>query len=244
MKADPYGFHTETRPATASKLYDIGGFKWTDKSFREKKQKHQVYDSPLNIYEVHLGSWRRRDNGDFIDYRDLAKQLADYVKEMGYTAIELLPVTEQVVFTGNATHGLNIAIRTLVRPGSRVAVSGYEHNAVTRVLHSIRGVEILVVDAPLFRPGEMLEGFRGALRRGVDAVICNHVSNAFGCVQPVEELAELCRRNHTPLIVDASQSAGILPVSLEQWGAAFVAMPGHASPDEQGYFAQGNFCCK
>ena len=138
-----------------------------------------------------------------------------------------VPSPEQVVFTGNATHGLNIAIRTLVRPGSRVAVSGYEHNAVTRVLHSIRGVEILVVDAPLFRPGEMLEGFRGALRRGVDAVICNHVSNVFGCVQPVEELAELCRRNHTPLIVDASQSAGILPVSLEQWGAAFVAMPGH-----------------
>ena len=94
MKADPYGFHTETRPATASKLYDIGGFKWTDKSFREKKQKHQVYDSPLNIYEVHLGSWRRRDNGDFIDYRDLAKQLADYVKEMGYTAIDLLQVTQ------------------------------------------------------------------------------------------------------------------------------------------------------
>ena len=94
MKADPYGFHTETRPATASKLYDISGFKWTDKSFREKKQKHQVYDSPLNIYEVHLGSWKKRDNGDFIDYRDLAKDLAAYVKEMGYTAIELLPVTE------------------------------------------------------------------------------------------------------------------------------------------------------
>ena len=94
MKADPYGFHTETRPATASKLYDIGGFKWTDKAFREKKRKHPVYDSPLNIYEVHLGSWRRRDNGDFIDYRDLGRQLADYVKEMGYTAIELLPVTE------------------------------------------------------------------------------------------------------------------------------------------------------
>ena len=94
MKADPYGFHTETRPATASKLYDIGGFRWTDAAFREKKHKHQVYDSPLNIYEVHLGSWRKRDNGDYIDYRDLAKELAAYVKEMGYTAIELLPVTE------------------------------------------------------------------------------------------------------------------------------------------------------
>ena len=120
-----------------------------------------------------------------------------------------VPAPEQVIFTCNATHGLNIAIRTLVRPGCRVAVSGYEHNAVTRVLHSIPGVEIMVADAPLFRPEQTLEGFHTALRRGVDAVICNHVSNVFGCVQPVEELAGLCRRTHTPLIVDASQSAGI-----------------------------------
>ena len=94
QKADPYGFHTETRPATASKLYDISGFKWTDGAFREKKAKHPVYTSPLNIYEVHLGSWKKRGNGDFIDYKDLAKDLAAYVKDMGYTAIELLPVTE------------------------------------------------------------------------------------------------------------------------------------------------------
>ncbi|MFR1616583.1 MAG: alpha-amylase family glycosyl hydrolase [Dysosmobacter welbionis] len=93
-EADPYGFHTETRPATASKLYDISGFKWTDGAFREKKAKHPVYTSPLNIYEVHLGSWKKRGNGDFIDYKDLAKDLAAYVKDMGYTAIELLPVTE------------------------------------------------------------------------------------------------------------------------------------------------------
>ena len=138
-----------------------------------------------------------------------------------------VPSPEQVVFTFNATHGLNIAIRTLVRPGSRVVVSGYEHNAVTRVLHSIPGVEIMVVDAPLFRPEKTLEGFREALCRGVNAVVCNHVSNVFGCVQPVEEIAALCRRTGTPLIVDASQSAGILPVTLSDWGAAFVAMPGH-----------------
>ena len=94
QKADPYGFHTETRPATASKLYDIEGFHWTDAAFREKKAKHPVYTSPLNIYEVHLGSWKKRENGDFMDYRDLAQDLAAYVKEMGYTAIELLPVTE------------------------------------------------------------------------------------------------------------------------------------------------------
>ena len=94
LKADPYGFHTETRPATASKLYDISGFRWTDRAFRERQGKHPVYSSPLNIYEVHLGSWKKRSNGDFIDYKDLARELAAYVKDMGYTAIELLPVTE------------------------------------------------------------------------------------------------------------------------------------------------------
>lgn len=156
----------------------------------------------------------------------LAAQTAFACRE---AAAELLgvPSAEQVVFTFNATHALNIAIHTLVRPGMRVAVSGYEHNAVTRMLHSVPGVEILVADAPLFQPDKMLEGFRTALRRGADAVVCNHVSNVFGCVQPVEELAALCKRTHTPLIVDASQSAGILPVSLADWGAAFVAMPGH-----------------
>ena len=138
-----------------------------------------------------------------------------------------VPTPDQVVFTSNATHGLNIAIRSLVRPGGRVAISGYEHNAVTRVLHSIPGVEMIVADAPLFAPEKILEEFHRALRRGVDAVVCNHVSNVFGCVQPVEAIAQLCRRYNTPLIVDASQSAGILPVTLSDWGAAFVAMPGH-----------------
>lgn len=138
-----------------------------------------------------------------------------------------VPTPDQVVFTSNATHGLNIAIRSLVQPGGRVAISGYEHNAVTRVLHSIPGVEMIVADAPLFAPEKILDGFHSALRRGVDAVVCNHVSNVFGCVQPVEAIAQLCRQYNTPLIVDASQSAGILPVTLSDWGAAFVAMPGH-----------------
>ena len=93
-KADPYGFHTETRPATASKLYDIEGFRWTDGAFREKKGAHPVYSSPLNIYEVHLGSWRRPADGGFYDYRTIARELAAYVKDLGYNAVELLPVTE------------------------------------------------------------------------------------------------------------------------------------------------------
>lgn len=133
---------------------------------------------------------------------------------------------EQVVFTMNATHGLNIAIKTLLRPGSRVVISGYEHNAVTRPLAAL-GAKVTVAESPLFHPRQAAETFERALREGADAAICNHVSNVFGYVQPVEEIAELCRKRGIPLLIDASQSAGILPVHLGNLGAAFIAMPGH-----------------
>ncbi|MEG1917015.1 MAG: 1,4-alpha-glucan branching protein GlgB [Oscillospiraceae bacterium] len=89
-KCDPYGFHTETRPGTASKLYDLSGYVWGDGGFHRPP----VYHAPMNTYELHLGSWKRRENGDFIDYRDLAREIAAYVSDMGYTDVELLPVTE------------------------------------------------------------------------------------------------------------------------------------------------------
>lgn len=138
-----------------------------------------------------------------------------------------VPSPEQVIFTGNATHGLNIAIKALVKPGARVIISGYEHNAVTRPLYAIGDVELVIIDTPLFRPQQMVAEFETALRRGADAVICNHVSNVFGYILPMEEIAALCRKRGVPLIVDASQSAGVLPVRLDALGAAFIAMPGH-----------------
>ncbi len=133
---------------------------------------------------------------------------------------------EQVVFTMNATHGLNIAIKSLIVPGGTALISGYEHNAVTRPLEAI-GARVHVAAAPLFQPEKTLEAFDKNLDTSVQAVIVNHVSNVFGYIQPVNEIAALCQRKGVPLIVDASQSAGILPVSVRQWQAAFVAMPGH-----------------
>lgn len=133
---------------------------------------------------------------------------------------------ECVVFTSNATHGLNIAIKSLVPPGGRAVISGYEHNAVTRPLKAL-GAEIIVAEAPLFCQSETAAAFDRLIEPGVNAVICNHISNVFGCIQPVEEIAAMCRDRKVPLIIDASQSAGVLPLNLEQLEAAFIAMPGH-----------------
>lgn len=133
---------------------------------------------------------------------------------------------EQVVFTLNATHALNIAIKSLVPPGGRAVVSGYEHNAVTRPLEAL-GADISVAAAPLFEPKAVTAAFDRMIVPGTDAVICSHVSNVFGFIQPVEEIAAICRSRGVPFVIDASQSAGILPLNMEALGAAFIAMPGH-----------------
>lgn len=134
---------------------------------------------------------------------------------------------ERVIFTSSATHGLNIAIRAMVRPGDRVVISGYEHNAVTRTLASIPDVDTQVAFDGLFHPDGDLSAFRAQLDGRASAVICTHVSNVFGYPLPIDAIAALCRERGVPLIVDASQSAGVLEVDADGWGAAFVALPGH-----------------
>lgn len=141
---------------------------------------------------------------------------------------ELLGVSDpdRVIFTCNATHALNIAIASLVSPGDTVVVSGWEHNAVTRPLKAL-GAKVKVARGLLFDPQSILADFEMLVTPEVKCVICTQCSNVFGMVLPIEALAALCRDRGVPLIVDASQSAGCLPVDLEGWGAAFVAMPGH-----------------
>ncbi len=136
-----------------------------------------------------------------------------------------VPDLENVIFTFNATHALNIAIHSLVSPGDKVVISGYEHNSVVRPLNAI-GAKTYQVRAPLFQPVEMLQGFAKNLR-GAKCAVCTHVSNAFGYILPIEEIADLCARRGVPLIIDASQSAGVLPIDYTALNAAFIAMPGH-----------------
>ncbi len=133
---------------------------------------------------------------------------------------------EQVVFTSNCTHGLNIAIRTLVKPGARVLISGFEHNAVTRPLHAL-GTQTVIAGDRLFDPDGLLSQFEDALKSGVDAAVFTHMSNVFGYILPVGEMARLCRHYRVPFAVDAAQSAGALEIRPDIWEADFIAMPGH-----------------
>ena len=95
-KADPYAFHTETRPANGSKVYDINGYEWHDAAWFEQSKKADIINGPVSIYEMHVGSWKMKDPENEIpyNYSELADELIPYIHEMGYTHIELLPITE------------------------------------------------------------------------------------------------------------------------------------------------------
>lgn len=93
-KCDPYAFHAETRPGTASKIFEIDNYIWNDKNWMKKRSKTSIYSSPVNIYEVNLASWKKFDDGNYLSYRMYADDLVSYVKDMNYTHIELMPVTE------------------------------------------------------------------------------------------------------------------------------------------------------
>lgn len=156
-----------------------------------------------------------------------AMQAAELVFRCRERAAALFHVPDpaQVVFTMNATHALNLAIHSMAKRGTHVLISGYEHNSVTRPLAQL-GAEIRVAEAPVFDRTAQLEAFMRELD-WAELVICTMVSNVFGFILPVKELAERCREKSVPLIIDASQAAGILDVNAESLGAAFVAMPGH-----------------
>lgn len=133
---------------------------------------------------------------------------------------------EQVVVTFNCTHGLNMAIRTLIRPGETVVVSGFEHNAVMRPLYAL-DAKVTVAGRRLFRWDDTLEQWEKALKQKPKAAVLTHVSNVFGYILPLAEMGALCRQYGVPFILDAAQSAGSIPIDFCALGAAFVAMPGH-----------------
>ena len=94
MKADPYAFHAQTRPSQASVVYDIESYSWNDSEWFNKRKENNISSSPMNIYEIHAGSWRKYPDGNFFNYQKLADELIPYLKEMHYTHVQLMPIME------------------------------------------------------------------------------------------------------------------------------------------------------
>jgi 1,4-alpha-glucan branching enzyme len=94
FKADPWAFYSELRPGTASVIYDLAGYHWEDQNWLQARIRQEKREKPINIYEVHLGSWKRTEEGSFLNYRELADEMIPYIREMGFTHVELLPVME------------------------------------------------------------------------------------------------------------------------------------------------------
>ena len=157
---------------------------------------------------------------------------ADILYDCRESAAEFFgaPSAENIIFTLNATHALNIAIQGVMKNGGHCVISGYEHNSVVRPLAFLaeRGVTYSVAWAPLFEEELMVEAIRREIKKNTVAVIITHVSNVFGYILPIKEINDLCAKKGIALIVDASQSAGCLPLKLNELSAVgFICMPGH-----------------
>ena len=155
---------------------------------------------------------------------EYASQIAFECRYLASKMFECPP--EHVVFTFNATHGLNIAIKSIIQKGDRVVISGFEHNAVLRPLYAI-GAEIVVAGRKLFDQDDTVSSFAAKIDKNTKAVVCTHMSNVFGYILPIEKIAAICKERNVSLIVDAAQSAGVLPISLKKLEAKYIAMPGH-----------------
>lgn len=158
-----------------------------------------------------------------------ALRAGEVVYQCRETAAQLFSVDnpEQIIFTMNATHALNLAIHGFCTPSTVVAVSSYEHNSVMRPLHAL-GCPLRILRSKLFDSSDFLHEAERAIDAGVQIFIINHVSNVFGSIVPLEQLDAMLQAYQIPLILDASQSAGTIPISVRRLRSLrAVCMPGH-----------------
>ena len=139
------------------------------------------------------------------------------------------PKEENVVFTLNGTMALNMAIKGVAQKGDHFIISCLEHNAVARPIQSLKNDNIIDYDvATVFCDDEKtVESFKKLIRKNTRAIVCTHVSNVFGNILPIEKIGQLAKENGIIFIVDAAQSAGILPIDVRKMNIDFLCMPAH-----------------
>jgi cysteine desulfurase family protein len=190
-----------------------------------------TFPKPPGTLEAMVRAYREAGVSPGRGSYDLAVQAGDLVDQVRRQVALLFgaPDPDRVVFAGNATDALNLALHGLLRPGDHVVATELEHNSVLRPLHHLREQGRIRFDlAPCDGQGRVDPGaVARALRPDTRAVVLNHASNVLGTVQPVREIGALCAARGVLLILDAAQSAGIVPVDLSAWQVSAVAFTGH-----------------
>ena len=186
-----------------------------------------TYPKPESVYRAAERCVREEGGNPGRSSHLLSRRAAMAIYSCREAVAELFGgLPEHVVFTVNATYALNLAIRALARPRSQILISGIEHNAVLRPVAALPSCEYDVFDA---RGGDeaVLRSFLGKLTKSTSLVVCNHVSNLCGLTMPIDRIGAVCRQRGIPFVVDASQSAGRLPITLDGCHADAICAPGH-----------------
>ena len=164
---------------------------------------------------------------------DLAVEAEDFVTKTRARLSRLFgaPDPDRVIFTGNATDALNLAIQGLIRQDDHVVSTRIEHNSVLRPLHHLREQGLIEYDlVPFDEKGFVDPGdIAAAIRPDTRLIVVSHASNVLGTIQPIEEIGSICAEKGVPLLVDAAQSAGVIPIDMSEWGISGLAFTGHKS---------------
>ena len=162
---------------------------------------------------------------------DMAIKAADKIYSCRETAAKMFNAdgAEQVIFTQNCTHAINIVLKGLLHAGDHVIVSSLEHNAVMRPIKKLerRGVTYSIAKVCPDSKQQTLKNFERLIRSNTKMIFCMHASNVFGVVLPIEQIGALCRRRNIVFCVDAAQSAGVLPIDVKKMNVSFLCLPGH-----------------
>lgn len=192
-----------------------------------------TFPKPPFLLEKALETYRRIGVSPGRGGYDLATEAEEFVRETRRKAARFFGSSDpdRVIFTGNATDALNTALLGLLRPGDHVVSTRLEHNSVLRPLYHLRQKGIIEYDLVPFDGKGFVdpEDVVAAIRPETKLVVVTHASNVLGTIQPVREIARRSAERGVPLLVDAAQSAGVVPIDVDDWGAAALAFTGHKS---------------
>jgi cysteine desulfurase family protein len=192
-----------------------------------------TFPKPREVLEEMMGTYARLGVSPGRGSYDLSMEAEERVMDIRHQICQFFGGSdpERVVFSYNATDALNTLIQGLIKPGSRVISSRLEHNSVLRPLHYFSEKGIIHLDLVPFSPEGLIDPAAVAevINQDTSFVIVTHASNVLGTVQPVEQIGAICREHGIPLLLDVTQTAGLVPICMDEMGVSAVAFTGHKS---------------